>query len=89
MAIVFEKPKALTDGDAESVQYAGHIFVTGVTAKTRARHALEVFDCIDLVDGVILEGDLDDAGGIFAFLELVVEDVALVEEDLGDLLLQV
>ena len=49
---------------------------------------MEVADGAGVVLGIVLERDLDDAVlGLVAVDELVVEDVALLEEDAGYLLL--
>ena len=65
----------------------GMSLYAGVLAESRTRHAMQVLDGVDPVDRVILEGDLDDALRSLSFLKLVVEDVALVKQDFGDLLL--
>ena len=60
-----------------------------INSVTGTADTLEALDGVHAVYGVILEGDFDCARRGLTFNELVVEDVALLEENLGDLLLEV
>ena len=76
------------DGDSKSVNYAGHLTVAGVLTHTGSGNTLEALDGTDLGLGVVLERDLDGALRTI-FHKLEVEDVTFVEENLGDVLLEV
>ena len=74
------------DGDAQTVQHAGHVRNRRILAQTGTAHALEVLDGVGLRGGVPLQRDLDRGVSRLGGVELVSDEVALLLEDLGDLL---
>ena len=76
------------DSDTQSINHARHFTVTGVLTHTGRRNSLEALDCAHFRGGIVLQGNFDSALGTIV-LKLEVEDIALVEENLRDFLLQV
>ena len=75
------------DGDAQAVQNAGHVRNRRIAAQTRAAYALEVLDGVGLGGGVSLQSDFDRRMTFLVLVEFVSENITLLIEDLGHLLL--
>ena len=75
------------DCDAEALQNAGQLVRTGVDAQAGLRHTAQAADDLFLA-GKVLQLDADDALGA-VLDDFVALDVAFVEQDLRDCLLQV
>ena len=75
------------DGDTQTVQHAGHVRNRRIAAQTRAADALEVLDGVGLGGGIPLQSDFDRRVSLLVLVEFVSENVTLLVEDLGYLLL--
>ena len=71
------------DGDAESVQDAGHLIDADILAHTGSGDALNLLDSGHLGLRMVLKCDLDGVERL-ALDHLVAEDVALLAQDLGN-----
>ena len=71
------------DGDAESVQDAGHLIDADILTHTGSGNALNLLDSGHLGLRMVLKCDLDGVERL-ALDHLVAEDVALLAQDLGN-----
>ena len=73
------------DGDTEAVHHSREVFTISIPSQARTRDAVDGRDGRQLGHRMVFQGDLDHIlRFLLAFFELVVEDVAFLEEDLRD-----